>query len=446
LAQEALLHAVIVQALTDMDARPAAPHVAALLQSESPDVRFLAVQYLAKMDAADHRDQLSPLHDDPDARVRRAARDLLARWRISIAGGTSTLPLLDRLLLRVAENEGDDLLIAPGRPAYMKRMGKTTPLTDAPLSVAQVEAVLLPALSAEQLLSLQVLQDVDYSHEVKREGLRFRANIFREMGGLAGVFRRIKGDLPDIDTLGLPALVKHFGDLKNGLVLVGGPTGSGKSTTLAAIIDYINRTSARHIMSLEDPIEVVHPRQLSLVNQREIGTHSKSFSRALRSTLRGDPNVILVGEMRDLTTIEFTVTAAETGHLVFGTVHTVSAATSVDRLISAFPPGQQAQVRSMLADSLRAVVCQHLLPEKSGKGRVLALEILLNNGAVANMIRKGKCFQLPSVISTSAEQGMRLMDGDLLRLLKEGRVRVEDAYVKATNKKDFEAFLEGGKG
>src|SRR5438105_6101621 len=226
--------------------------------------------------------------------------------------------------------------------------------------------------------------------------------------------------------------------MKNGVVLVGGPTGSGKSTTLAALIDYINRTSARHIMSLEDPIEVVHPRQLSLVNQREIGTHSKSFARALRSTLRADPNVILVGEMRDLTTIEFTVTAADTGHLVFGTVHTVSAATTVDRLVSGFPPGQQAQVRSTLADSLRAVVCQHLLKERNGPGRVLALEILLNNDAVANMIRKGKSYQLPSLIATSHEQGMQLMDADLLRLLKEGRISAEDAYMKATTKKNFE--------
>jgi twitching motility protein PilT len=300
----------------------------------------------------------------------------------------------------------------------------------------------MPHLTNEQVISLQALQDVDYSHEVKSEGLRFRANIFQQLGGLSGVFRRIRGNLPEFEKLGLPALVRTFGDLKNGLVVVGGPTGSGKSTTLAALIDYINRTSTRHIISLEDPIEVIHKRKQSLVNQREVGTHTKSFAAALRSTLREDPNVILVGEMRDLPTIEFTVIAAETGHLVFGTVHTVSAATTVDRIVSAFPPGQQQQVRSTLADSLRAVICQYLMKEKTGPGRVLAVELMINNEAVSNLIRKGKAFQLPSVLSTSREQGMQQMDTDLMRLLKEGKITAEDAYVKAVSKKDFEPFVE----
>jgi twitching motility protein PilT len=305
-----------------------------------------------------------------------------------------------------------------------------------------VKALLMPHLTAEQLMSLQALQDVDYSHEVKSEGLRFRANVFQQLGGISGVFRRIRGTLPEFEKLGLPALVRTFGDMKNGLVLVGGPTGSGKSTTLAALIDYINRTSSRHIISLEDPIEVIHKRKNSLVNQREIGAHTKSFASALRSTLREDPNVILVGEMRDLPTIEFTVIAAETGHLVFGTVHTVSAATTVDRIVSAFPPGQQQQVRSTLADSLRAVICQYLMKEKTGGGRVLAVELLVNNEAVSNLIRKGKAYQLPSIISTSREQGMQLMDTDLMRLMKENKISAEDAYVKAIGKKEFEPFVD----
>jgi twitching motility protein PilT len=291
-------------------------------------------------------------------------------------------------------------------------------------------------------MALQELQDVDYSHEVKSEGLRFRANIFNQLGGLSGVFRRIRGTLPEFEKLGLPPLVRTFGDLKNGLVLVGGPTGSGKSTTLAALVDYINRTSSRHIISLEDPIEVIHKRKQSLVNQREVGAHTKSFAAALRSTLREDPNVILVGEMRDLPTIEFTVVAAETGHLVFGTVHTVSAATTVDRIVSAFPPGLQQQARSTLADSLRAVICQYLMKEKSGPGRVLAVELMVNNEAVSNLIRKGKAFQLPSVISTAREQGMQLMDTDLMKLAKEGKISASDAYVKAVSKKDFEPLVE----
>ena len=439
--QDPELQIVCLQALADMQARAVAPSVAAMLDLQDADVRVLALGFMSRVDAREQSEAIGALSEDPDPRVRAAVRELLGRWQVRVESAFAEVPLLDRLLIRIVEEEADDLLLAPGRPAYMKKVGRTTPITSEPLTAEQVEAMLAPHLSAEQIVSLQAAQDVDYSHEVRGESLRFRANVFRELNGLSGVFRRIKGQLPDIDSLGVPPLVKQFGDLKNGLVLVGGPTGSGKSTTLAALIDLINRTSARHIISLEDPIEVQHPRKKSLVNQREIGTHSKSFARALRSTLRADPNVILVGEMRDLATLEFTVMAAETGHLVFGTVHTASAATTIDRMVSAFAPGQQAQVRSTLADSLRAVVCQHLLREKSGQGRVLALEILLNNDAVGNLIRKGKSYQLPSVIATSTEQGMRLMDNDLMRLLKENRISAEDAYLRATSKKEFEAYL-----
>jgi len=375
--------------------------------------------------------------------VRSAARDLITRWRITAQGKPAhAVPLLDRLLLQLAQAEGDDLIIASGKPVFMKKVGRVNAVNATPLEEEQVKALLLPHLSTDQLMALQAMQDVDYSHEVKSEGLRFRANIFYQLGGLSGVFRRIRGTLPQFEKLGLPPLVRTFGDLKNGLVLVGGPTGSGKSTTLAALIDYINRTASRHIIALEDPIEVIHKRKESLVNQREVGSHTRTFAAALRSTLREDPNVILVGEMRDLPTIEFTVVAAETGHLVFGTVHTVSAATTVDRIVSAFPPGQQQQVRSTLADSLRAVVCQYLMKEKTGPGRVLAVELLVNNEAVSNLIRKGKAFQLPSVISTSREQGMQLMDSDLMRLVKENRISAADAYVKALSKKDFEPLLD----
>jgi twitching motility protein PilT len=234
--------------------------------------------------------------------------------------------------------------------------------------------------------------------------------------------------------------VKRLADLQNGLVLVGGPTGSGKSTTLAALIDLVNGTSSRHVVSLEDPIEVVHPRRKGLVNQREVGTHTGSFQAALRSTLRQDPDVILVGELRDLPTISFAVSAAETGHLVFGTIHTVSAAGTMDRLINVFPAGQHDEVRGLLAGSLRAVVCQYLIPRADNKGRCLAVEVLLNNDAVANLIRKGKTFQIPSVIATSKDQGMQLMDAELQRLAKEGQITAGEAFSRAVNKKDFETL------
>ena len=437
------LQPVCIQALTEMGANTAAAQVAPLCSSDSADVRYLAVKFLQKFDCSDHAAAVAKLHDDPNLKVRALAREAITRWRVTAQGqAPHAVPLLDRLLVQLAQQEGDDLIIASGRPVFMKKVGRVTPLTSGRLDEDAIKALILPHLSTEQVMALQALQDVDYSHEVKSEGLRFRANVFNQLGGLSGVFRRIRGQLPEFEKLGLPPLVRTFGDLKNGLVLVGGPTGSGKSTTLAALIDYINRTSSRHIISLEDPIEVIHKRKQSLVNQREVGTHTRSFAAALRSTLREDPNVILVGEMRDLPTIEFTVVAAETGHLVFGTVHTVSAATTVDRIVSAFPPGQQQQVRSTLADSLRAVICQYLMKEKSGPGRVLAVELMVNNEAVSNLIRKGKAFQLPSVISTSREQGMQQMDTDLMRLAKEGKISAIDAYVKAVSKKDFEPLVE----
>ena len=443
MAADADMAPVCIQALLDMGARGAGPQVAALCNAESPDVRFIAVKFLDKFDLNEHAVAVAKLNDDAHLKVRAAARALIARWRITAQGSAAlAVPLLDRLLVQLATQEGDDLLVAAGKAVFMKKVGRITAITQGPLDEEQVKALLMPHLTADQLVALQALQDVDYSHEVKSEGLRFRANVFQQLGGLSGVFRRIRGTLPEFEKLGLPPLVQTFGGMKNGLVLVGGPTGSGKSTTLAALIDYINRTASRHIISLEDPIEVIHKRKNSLVTQREIGAHTRSFEAALRSTLREDPNVILVGEMRDLPTIEFTVIAAETGHLVFGTVHTVSAATTVDRIVSAFPPGQQQQVRSTLADSLRAVICQYLMKEKGAGGRVLAVEMLLNNEAVSNLIRKGKAFQLPSIISTSREQGMQLMDNDLMRLMKEGRISAEDAYVKAVSKKDFEPFVE----
>lgn len=436
------LQPICIQALIEMDAKSAAPQVAPLCAAQSADVRYMAVKCLEKFEAHEHAAAVAKLNDDANPKVRTAARELMARWKITAQGGSAAVPLLDRLLVQLAQQEGDDLIIASGKPVFMKKVGQVTPVTQAPLEEEAVKALLLPHLSTEHLMSLQALQDVDYSHEVKSEGLRFRANVFHQLGGLSGVFRRIRGQLPEFEKLGLPPLVRSFGDLKNGLVLVGGPTGSGKSTTLAALIDYINRTSSRHIISLEDPIEVIHRRKQSLVNQREVGAHARSFASALRSTLREDPNVILVGEMRDLPTIEFTVIAAETGHLVFGTVHTVSAATTVDRLVAAFPPAQQQQVRSTLADSLRAVICQYLMREKSGSGRVLAVELMINNEAVANLIRKGKAFQLPSILATSREQGMQLMDLDLMRLVRENRITAQDAYVKAVSKKEFEGLLE----
>jgi twitching motility protein PilT len=433
-----------LQSLGALKATAAAPLVAGLLGSEDADTRVAVLACLGAIDDPGQATAIAPMQQDADHRVRDAAAETLTRWHVAVQTGSAlakAYSLLERLLIALAASEGDDLILAAGQRPYMKKIGKIVPLADHVFSPDQVRSLILPNLTAVQVASLGELRDVDFSFEIKSEELRFRANVFQQAPGLSAVFRVIKDRIPVLDELGLPPVVKTFGDIKNGLVLVGGPTGSGKSTTLAGIIDNINRTSARHVITLEDPIEVLHKQKKCLVNQREVGTHTRSFENALRATLRQDPDVILVGEMRDLPTISFALTAAETGHLVLGTVHTVSVDTSVDRLISAFSPGQQPQVRALLADTLRAVMCQHLLKRKDREGRVIAVEVMLNNDAIANLIRKEKGFQIPSVIATSREAGMQSMDSDLERLYRQGAISGEDAYMKATNKKNFEAIL-----
>ena len=444
LAKDPQARVACLAGLGVLKAVDAAHAVAEMLHDEDPDVRLEAVRCLAALDDSSVSLWLASCESDEAPEVRLAARELLLRW--ALVGGASGadkadhLSALDRWLVAIVDGGADDLYLAADRVPYAKRHGKMKPLSKTLITNEQLTAALVPHLSPVQREALAEGREVDFSYEVRVKGLRFRANVFRQMTGLAAVFRTIKAEILAVERLGLPPVVARFGELKNGLVLIGGPTGSGKSTTLAALVDYINRTSDRHIVTIEDPIEVVHKRVRCLVNQREVGTHTRSFDAALRATLRQDPDVILVGEMRDLTTIQFAVTAAETGHLVFGTLHTVSADTSVERLINAFPPRQQSQVRSILCETLRAVACQHLLRRKDGKGRVLAVEVMLNNDAVANMIRKGKSFQIPSVIATSREAGMQSMDSELARLVRDGAVDADDAYMKSNDKKAFETL------
>jgi twitching motility protein PilT len=429
------------QALVTLDARDSIESVVPFLSDPNAEVRLAAVKALGDLGGTKVAGTLQMLQSDSDFRVREHVKDLLTRWKAWQQAGTSiqSMTLLDRMLAAVVERGADDLILASDRMPMIKLHGKTVALTEKVFTADQVRALITPLLTTRQLETLGELQDVDFSHEVKTHNLRFRAHVFTQMTGLSAVFRTVKNEIPQLETLGLPEIVSKFADFKNGLVLVGGPTGSGKSTTLAALIDYINRKDSRHIVTLEDPIEVVHTRKESLINQREVGSHTKSFDRGLRATLRQDPDVILVGELRDQSTISMAVTAGETGHLVFATVHTVSADTSIDRVINAFPAAQQPQVRSMLAETLRAVVCQHLLRRRDGNGRVLCSEVMIANDAISNLIRKGKTFQIPSVVSTSKDQGMQTMDAELIRMVKEGIVAPEDAYSKSNDKKAFEA-------
>jgi len=448
LNREPDLRRACIEALQAMHADEAAPHVAALLTEADTEMKLVILGCLEVMDEPGQAPAVVPLLQDTDHRVSAAARALLTQWKVSAghaasSGGRAGLSLLERMLVALAEAEGDDLILSSGMRPYIKKMGKVVPLSSHVFTADEVLATLTPSLTSKQLEDLGNLHDVDFSLEVKSENLRFRANVFYQLPGLSAVFRIIKDRIPVLEELGLPPIVHGFAELKNGLVLIGGPTGSGKSTTLAGIIDHINRNSSRHVITLEDPIEVIHHQKKCLINQRELGTHTHSFEKALRATLRQDPDVILVGEMRDIDTIRFALTASETGHLVFGTVHTVSVDTSIDRMINAFPGGQQPQVRSLLADTLRAVACQYLLRRKDEKGRVLAVEVMVNNEAVSNLIRKGKTFQIPSIIATQREAGMQSMDSDLERVYKAGLVTAEDAYMKAANKKNFEIVIAG---
>ncbi|GFE56918.1 type IV pilus twitching motility protein PilT [Geobacter sp. AOG1] len=347
---------------------------------------------------------------------------------------------IDGLFKMLKDQGASDLHLSTGSPPIFRLHGEMEKSNFKALSHEETKSILYEILTERQKRDFEEKHDLDFAYEIP--GLaRFRGNMFLQHKGIAAVFRIIPSKILSADDLGLPEGVRKMTNLKKGLVLVTGPTGSGKSTTLAAMIDLINSTRREHILTLEDPLEFIHPSKLSLLNQRQIGEHSESFTAALRAALREDPDVILVGEMRDLETISLAMTAAETGHLVFGTLHTNSAAKTIDRIIDAFPRDSQEQVRTMLSESLRGVICQQLLRTADGKGRVPALEIMVGTPAIGNLIREGKTFQIPSIIQTAKKEGMQLMDQHLLDLLKMRKIGAEEAYRCAADKKQFEQYL-----
>ena len=347
---------------------------------------------------------------------------------------------IDALFNMMKEQGASDLHLSTGNPPIFRQHGDMVRLNFKTLGHDELKTILFEILSEKQKADFEETKDLDFAYEVP--GLaRFRGNIMMQYRGIAAVFRIIPSKILSADELGLPEGVRRMTNFKKGMVLVTGPTGSGKSTTLAAMIDLINSTRKEHILTFEDPLEFIHENKMSLMNQRQIGEHTESFASALRAALREDPDVILVGEMRDLTTIHLAMSAAETGHLVFGTLHTSTAAKTVDRIIDVFPTDQQEQVRAMLSESLKGVICQQLLKTADGKGRVAALEIMLGTPAIANLIREGKTFQIPSIMQTAKKDGMQLMDQHLLDLLKTKKVNPEEAYRCAVDKKQFEQYL-----
>ncbi|NLW65199.1 MAG: type IV pilus twitching motility protein PilT [Clostridiales bacterium] len=330
------------------------------------------------------------------------------------------------LMERAIEMHASDVHLSVGVPPSARITGEIVPIDEAKLTPSDISQIAKEITSELQWNSLMTQGEVDFAYSIPKLG-RFRVNVFYQRGSVAVAVRILNLRIPAPDELGIPQSVVSMTDKRRGLILVTGATGSGKSTTLAALINVINHKYPYHIITLEDPIEYLHTHDKSIVNQREIGTDSHDYASALRAALRQDPDVILVGEMRDLETISIAVTAAETGHLVFSTLHTVGAASTIDRIIDVFPPYQQQQIRTQLADVLECVVSQQLIPRADGKGRVAAIEVMLSNGAIRNHIREAKTFQIPTVMQTNRKAGMLTMDDALYELFLAGKISADNA-------------------
>jgi len=348
---------------------------------------------------------------------------------------------IDAFFKLMNEQGASDLHLVTGQQPVLRIQGELTRIKYKELDNDGLKAMLYEIAPEEKVKLFEETGDVDFAYEIP--GLaRYRANFFEQKYGVAAVFREIPSDILTCEQLGLPPVVRKLASLPRGLVLVTGPTGSGKSTTLAAIVDEANRTRKDHILTVEDPIEFVHQSKEAVVNHREVGLHTRSFAAALKGALREDPDIILVGEMRDLETIALAIEAAATGHLVFGTLHTTSAAKTVDRVIEVFPANQQAQIRNTLSDGLRAVVAQNLFKRIDKKGRVAALEIMIAIPAIRNLIRESKTFQIGSAMQTGKKYGMQTLDDAIMAHLQAKRISADDAYAKCNNKDMFRPYLK----
>ena len=348
---------------------------------------------------------------------------------------------IDAFFKLMHEQGASDLHLISGQQPILRIRGELERVKYKLMENDNLKAMLYEIAPENKVKTFEETGDVDFAYEIP--GLaRYRANFFQQKYGVGAVFREIPSTILTCEQLGLPPVVKRLATLPRGLVLVTGPTGSGKSTTLAAIVHEANLTRREHILTVEDPIEFVHKSEKAVVNHREVGIHTKSFTAALRGALREDPDIILVGEMRDLETISLAIEAASTGHLVFGTLHTSSAAKTVDRVIEVFPVNQQEQIRNTLSDGLRAVVAQTLFRRRDKSGRVAALEIMIANPAVRNLIREGKTFQIPSMLQTGKKYGMQTLDDAIMDLLKKKIIIPDDAYTKANEKQLFLPFMK----
>jgi twitching motility protein PilT len=348
---------------------------------------------------------------------------------------------LDAFFAFMHEHGASDLHLASGSQPIVRVRGELERLNYPVLESDKLKEMLYEIAPEYKVKVFEETHDVDFGYEIPGQA-RYRANFFEQKNGVSGVFREIPSKVLTCEQLDLPPICKKFAALNKGLVLVTGPTGSGKSTTLAAIVDHANKTRKDHIITVEDPIEFVHQSQGCLVSHREVGLHTKSFSAALRGALREDPDIILVGEMRDLETIELAITAAATGHLVFGTLHTPSAAKTIDRVIDVFPAGQQNQIRNTLSEGLKGVIAQNLFKRIDVKGRLAALEILVVTPAIANLIREAKTFQIPGMLQVGKKYGMQTLDDAIMDKLNKKMISPEDAYARCIDKTKFKPLLK----
>jgi len=346
---------------------------------------------------------------------------------------------IDEYLKAALTKRASDLHFVSGDPARVRVHGVLEVLIEEKLTTSIVQEAMFAIMDKTTQLKFEREEAADFAYDIP-DVSRFRVNIFRHLNGIGAIFRAIPSQALTLDKLNMPQVIHDLCEQTSGMILVTGKTGSGKSTTLAAMIDAINKSTKGHILTIEDPIEFVHKTQQSLISQREIGLHSNSFADALHSALREDPDVILIGEMRDLETISIAVTAAEMGILVLGTLHTSGAAQTVDRIINSFPADKQSHIRTMISTSLRGVVSQQLLPTKGKAGRIAALEVLINTSAVANLIRQGKLDQLETAMQSGGNVGMKTMDSALMELVEKNLIAGRDAYQQSDNKFKFERF------
>ncbi len=348
---------------------------------------------------------------------------------------------IDSVLRMAVQARASDLHVPTGNPFLIRQFGRLIKVKSPELTPEAAKNLIYEILNAQQRKILEKDLQLDFGYEIK--GLaRFRGNAILQRKGLDATFRIVPLQIPALNQLGLPAVVNKFCDFHQGLILVTGATGQGKSTTLASMIDYVNSSRPVHILTVEDPIEFVHPIKQAVVNQRQLNTHTRSFENALRAALREDPDVIMVGELRDLESIRLAITASETGHLVMGTLATSSGPKTIDRVIDSFPPDEQNQIRTMLSEGLRAVITQRLVPRADGKAQVLACEILIGTAPMANVIRSAKTHQLPSMMQTGRGIGMQSMDDSLMELYKAGRITAQTAYAYAVSKKSFSHLIQ----